>query len=171
MARSESDREDLMEEATALVERSELQCAEFPDPVVIGFRRNGSLSIFLGQDPVYQFDAEARLRRAFRDGRLYRSQHTGLAQLTRVRTDTETILQRQDLSEEQRDQFRDVMVTTLSRLLQALDASAYQVCRSVPDGSAVVPRVIPFLRRIVRNPGPWLSSAIRARRMTPPKED
>ncbi len=160
-----------MGEATALVERSEIACAAFRDPVVLGFRRDGSFSLFLGQDPVYQFDVAARLRRAFRDGLLYRSQHSGLAQLRRIRTATETILQREDLTAEQLDEFRNAMVATVGRLLQALESSAYQVCRSVPDSCFVVPRVIPYLRRIVESPDPWLSSAIRARRIVPPKED
>ena len=42
MARRESDREDLLREATALVERAELTIEGFDEPIVVGFRRDGS---------------------------------------------------------------------------------------------------------------------------------
>ncbi len=68
MARDESSREDLLREATALVERIEL-VPHATDPliaasdlfdkhIVAGFRRDGALSVFFGEDPVYHFNAE-----------------------------------------------------------------------------------------------------------------
>src|SRR5688572_18570527 len=65
MARQEQDREDILREATALVERVELLIPEFPEPIVAGFRRDGSASFFFGADPVLQFNAQGKLRRAF----------------------------------------------------------------------------------------------------------
>ena len=67
MARNEADREDLMREAVALTERVELFVPGFEELITIGFRSNGAMSIFVGQDPVYQFDPSGRLRRAFAD--------------------------------------------------------------------------------------------------------
>src|SRR5262245_38318908 len=72
MARQESDREDLLREATALVERAELKVAGEPEPVTVGFRRDGSLSVFFGSVAVYQFNTAGELRRAFADGLLYK---------------------------------------------------------------------------------------------------
>jgi hypothetical protein len=97
MARNEADREDLMREAVALTERVELSVPGFEELITIGFRSNGAMSIFVGQDPVYQFDPSGRLRRAFVDGFLFRSQHSGLARLERVRTESEVQLLRYDL--------------------------------------------------------------------------
>ncbi|MCH7988877.1 MAG: hypothetical protein IID46_06955 [Planctomycetes bacterium] len=71
MARQESDREDLMSEAVALVRRCECETADENDSVISGFRKCGSLSLYFGSDPVYHFDNNARLRRAFRGGFLY----------------------------------------------------------------------------------------------------
>jgi hypothetical protein len=101
MARQESDREDLMREATALVRRVELDVPGEPEPVVCGFHADGRLSVYFGSDPVYHFDPEGRLRRAFVDGHLFRTQGTTLACLTRVRTHAVTELRRRDLNPEE----------------------------------------------------------------------
>lgn len=77
------DREDLMREAVALPDRVELSVPSFDSLITIGFRSNSAMSIFIGSDPVYQFDPEGRLRRAFVAGLMYRSQHTSLAMLKR----------------------------------------------------------------------------------------
>jgi hypothetical protein len=85
MARTEADREDLMAEAVALVRRVELALPGQDEPLVCGFRRDGSFSVYVGQDPVFHFDSRLRLRRAYRGGKLYRTQGDTLAELTRVR--------------------------------------------------------------------------------------
>lgn len=71
MARDESRREDLLREATAFVERIELvpssstsKAAE--TPIVVGFRADGALSVFFGEDPAYQFNAAGELLRVLR---------------------------------------------------------------------------------------------------------
>ena len=81
MARNESDREDLMREAVALVRRVECETGNENDSVISGFRKCGSLSLYFGPDPVYHFDDSARLRRAFGEGFLYRTQGTTLARI------------------------------------------------------------------------------------------
>ena len=52
MALHEQDREDLLSEATALVQRVELRVEGFAEPVIVGFRRGGEASVFFGADPV-----------------------------------------------------------------------------------------------------------------------
>src|SRR5262245_3342321 len=105
MSRHESDREDLMAEATALRERIALQLGGETEHVVLGFRDNGGWSLYFGSDPVFHFDAAGGLRRAFVDGELYRSQGTTLARLTRTRTDREVQLVRHDLSQGELEEF------------------------------------------------------------------
>ena len=73
MARNQSDREDLLREATALVERAELRISGWSEPVVVGFRRGGGASLFFGGKEVYQFNAGGELRRAFVAGRLIKA--------------------------------------------------------------------------------------------------
>jgi hypothetical protein len=74
MSRNESDREDLMAEATALRRRVQLQVPGEALSIIAGFRDEGRVSIYFGPDPVYHFDEQGRLRRAFVAGRLYRTQ-------------------------------------------------------------------------------------------------
>ena len=85
MARHETDRENLMLEATALIRRAEWSIPSHSDPIVAGFKRSGGWSLYFGSDPVYQFDADGRLRRAFVDGQIWRTQGTTLAGLRRER--------------------------------------------------------------------------------------
>src|SRR5512138_3714273 len=86
MSRHESDREDLLREATALVERVELSVAGMTENVVAGFRRDGAASFFFGADPVYQFNAAGELRRAFVGGLLYKTDRGKLVEMRRERT-------------------------------------------------------------------------------------
>src|ERR1700704_5517811 len=101
MAREESSREELLREATALVERVELipNVAISDGHIVAGFRRNGALSVFFGEDPVYQFNAAGELRRAYTNGKLLKADRGRLAALQRVRTQNEVQLVRHELDE------------------------------------------------------------------------
>ncbi|RLT20103.1 MAG: hypothetical protein DWI29_04335 [Planctomycetota bacterium] len=162
MAQHEGDREDLMREAVALPDRVELSVDGFDALITIGFRANSAMSIFIGQDPVYQFDPEGRLRRAFVDGRLYRSQHTTLAMLKRERTDTQTLLLRTDLAEDALQSFRGTMLFSLQLLEQKLNAAAFSIRRSVPESVSHITRIQSALAGI-RLAKSWLSPTIRRR--------
>ncbi|MDA1017654.1 MAG: hypothetical protein O3A00_24745 [Planctomycetota bacterium] len=113
MAKSESDREDLMREATALVERIEFRISDEAQPIVAGFRRDGRFSIYFDADLVYHFDEQHRLRRAFVDGDLYRTQGTTLARLRRERTQSQTVLRSHDLSADELADFRTALMNRL----------------------------------------------------------
>src|SRR5262245_54153743 len=101
MARQESDREDLWAEAVALTSRVEFRRSDDERPILIGFRDTGWCSIYVGQDLMLQFTPAGGLRRAFRDGDLYRTQGTTLSRLRRQRSAAETTLLRSDLSAEE----------------------------------------------------------------------
>jgi hypothetical protein len=152
LARLESDREDLMQEAVALVCRVELQLAGLSDSVVAGFRRDGCLALYFGADPYYQFDAEGRLRRARVRDRLFRTQGSTLAQLERVRSAGASELLRQDLSAESLDQFFSEMRTFVSRLRAAIERPG-TVVRQIPDDAAIVPRLALCLDTVLREAG------------------
>jgi hypothetical protein len=163
MAKHEHDREDLMREAVALPDRVELSVAGFERLVTIGFRSNSAMSVFIGQDPVYQFDPEGRLRRAYVDGLLYRSQHTTLALLKRERTETETILLRMDLDAESLHAFRRTMQNSLEILRVCLETGQFTSVRSVPESVDHIPRIQTALV-VIRDAEPWLSPAVNRRR-------
>jgi hypothetical protein len=141
MARREADREDLIADAVALIHRAEFLIVGCPEPIVVGCRATGAWSFYFGAEPVYQFEPDGSLRRAFVDGKLYRTQGTTMAELTRVRTDAATTLERRDLTEEEAAAFRDRIQRDLVLLQNQLWEEKFRVLRmvgfDVPPRSAV----------------------------------
>ncbi|MCC9600322.1 hypothetical protein LOC67_07095 [Stieleria sp. JC731] len=84
MAKNTQDREDLLRDGVAMPIRGRIWIQSQngdnqPESgskleVVIGFRRDGRLSLYWDQDPVFQFDANQRLRRVFINDRAYRAE-------------------------------------------------------------------------------------------------
>jgi hypothetical protein len=143
MARDESNREDLLREATALVERIELipHGVLSDGHIIAGFRRNGALSIFFGEDPVYQFNAAGELRRAYCDGKLLKAMNGQLVALERVRTDLEVHLVCHELSETEETTLLTQMTTQLREFSASLAANAFGVAGQVPDNFNVLARL------------------------------
>ena len=150
MARQESDREDFLREATALVERAELQIPGESEPVTVGFRKGGSLSIFFGGDPVYQFNTAGELRRAFADGLLYKAERGRLVALRRERTPSEVTLVRSELSDDEMNEFLAVGHRQLARLGEALQANQFELLGQVPADGQVPARVRDWLAALPR---------------------
>ena len=141
MAQQESDREDLIAEATAFPDRAEFQGANAAaakpfGPVFVGFRRDQSFAIYLDQDPVYQFTADGQLRRAYVDGRLFRTQGATLAQLNRQRTTAQTTLARYDLTADELRKFL-LNMTAYCRDIESLLAADPVMLRMVQAGEMV----------------------------------
>ena len=141
MARHESEREDLLREATALVERVELTILEFEEPVIIGFRREGAASVFFGADPVYQFNRAGELRRAYVGGLLYKAEHGRLVGLRRERSDTEVVLIRRELDDTESKVLLSVLEAHLSLLKAAFSQSSFSVVGQVPSEGDIIGRV------------------------------
>ncbi len=148
MARQESDREDLLREATALIERAELALDGELEPVTAGFRRDGSLSVFFGSDPVYQFNATGQLRRAFSSGLLYKAERGRLVELRRERSATEVALVRRELPEQESVDFLSAAHLRLTRLSESLAAQTYRITGQVPTDRDVVSRVREWLNNL-----------------------
>jgi hypothetical protein len=147
MARQEADREDLFAEATALVRRVELSVATNTELIIAGFKKERSLSVYFGGNVAYHFDSQGRLKRAFRDGKLYRTQGETLAELMRVRTATETILHRRDLCPPERDTFINAMRGDLSRLAWAIENGKFVVFRQIPaDDFGMIEELVSAVR-------------------------
>jgi hypothetical protein len=163
MARHESAREDLMQEATGLARRAEWQVPFFSEPVVAGFKKNGACSVYFGAEPVLQFDASGGLRRAFLEGFLFRTQGTTLARLRRNRTDTASELLRHDLDEGELATFRVQVCSWLHQLLQSIVQGEAVRLRQVPEQGDVVLDVCVLLRRVLSNGLP-LAAAIPGKR-------
>ena len=127
MPRHEEDREDIVKEATAYQLRGEFSIPNWEHPIFAGFRENGAFSFYVGSEPVYQFDNQGRLRRAFVAGQLYRSEGTTLCSLERRRTETESILVRTDLSPEQCEFFQWGMHEAIRQIEEAISGGRYVV--------------------------------------------
>ena len=145
MARDEEPREDLLREATALVERVELHVEGFAAPIVAGFRRDGAASFYFGQDVSYQFNTAGQLRRAYFAGRLYKAEAARLVQLTRRRTADETVLLRHECDAGEEQVFLSVASQKLSALQQALVAGGFHALGQIPPDGNVAGRVRDWL--------------------------
>jgi hypothetical protein len=144
MAREESSREDLLREATALVERFELVphsddlgCSR----VVAGFRRDGALSLFFDEDPVYQFNAVGELRRAYCDGWLLKAVGGRLVAMQRVRTQDQVQLVSHELSEAEKASMLAQMAEYLRKLAVLLDDKSFEIAGQVPSDAEVPDRL------------------------------
>jgi hypothetical protein len=154
MAREEQDKEDLLREATALIERVELLDTSHADQrhtITVGFRRNGAASYFFDADPVYQFDARRELRRGFRRGKLLKAEQGRLVELTRTRTPTETILERRDLSDDETGGLLDDIRLRLTALVAHWLRNGYSLVGQEPPGTDVMKRVIEETETILRD--------------------
>jgi hypothetical protein len=145
MPREESNREDLLGEATALVERVEFRLSDQSffgsAPIVAGFRPDGAFSIFFGEDPAYHFNAAGELRRAYRDGLLLKASAGRLVSLRRERTATETQLVRHELDDAEQAQFMATLQSHLHSVRVEFARDVCQIIRKVPADAAVLSRV------------------------------
>jgi hypothetical protein len=167
MARVETDKEDLMVEATALVVRAEFsrETHSVDDTawriVTVGFRKDDSFSVYFEQDPFYQFDADGLLRRSFEGGLLFRTQATTLAQLRRDKTGEQTTLSRMDLSVDALEDFRGRMIHHLEDLQKGFADQTLTMLRCVSDDRDMQSRATCFLETVLAHGAAFLAPAIR----------
>jgi len=148
MARNEQDREDLLAEARALIERCELRCPAFEDNVVLGFRRDGSASFYFGQQRAYHFNTQRQLRRAYDDGQLIKAERGRLVSLVRHRTQHEVELVRHELDAIESRAFLDRAWRDLQTLTAALADETTEVLGCVPADADVVGRAAKWLAQL-----------------------
>ena len=161
MARQESDRDDLFAELAALSPRMELRVGDQPGSVCAGRREStGGWSVFFRPDQVYHFDASGRLRRAYVEGFLYRSEGQTLSRLRRERSTAETSLLRHDLETTELDAFLAAMKSAIRDLLAEIQANHVTVLRVTPEDEDVVPTLSAALESAMRAEPP-LAPAIR----------
>jgi hypothetical protein len=145
MPRQESDREDLLLEATALVERVELTAADRVAPIVAGFRSDCSLSIFFGAEPVYQFNSAGELRRAYANDQLLKALQGRLVALRRERHGDEVQLLRHELDAAEQLSFLDEMSARLGKFACDIDTGFLRIAAQVPQHCDVLSRVRSWL--------------------------
>ena len=161
--RVEADREDLLAEAVNLRERIELQVAGSDHPVTIGCNDLGHWSFYFGAEPMYRFDAAGQLRRAVKEGKLYRTQGITLAELVRVRTEQETQLLRRDLGPSEVEAFLAQVGNQMQHLSQEFRAGRCQRLREVFASADFQDRLAGLLERLAASPI-TLASALPTKR-------
>jgi hypothetical protein len=161
MAREESEREDLLREATALVERIELAPIGGDDGehVVAGFRREGGLSIYFGSDSAYHFNSTGDLRRAFANGLLIKAAHGQIVSLDRRRQASEVQLVRHAFSDIEQSQFLSDLERRLADFSRQCDASQWIIVGQVPADADVLGRLRDWL---TRHPGATVAKSPNA---------
>ena len=166
MARHEHDKEDLIADATVLVDRAEYQLPRNTLDgclVTAGFRASDQLSVYFDQDPFYQYDADGRLRRGLEDSYLYRSQTQTLARMHRERDRNHTMLIRHDLTADELAAFRQRMRTRLARFAEALTAASVTRGRQVLVSDDFEERLQQRLTTILELGEDFLSAQINQR--------
>ncbi|MEP3477946.1 MAG: hypothetical protein ABJZ55_01745 [Fuerstiella sp.] len=174
MAGKEEDREDLLAEASALIDRMELQLpvenSNDDEFVFAGYRSNGFFSIYFGQDRHYQFDKDGRLRRAYIDDRLYRAAYGKLSQLKRRRTEQQTVLERTDLSSHLALEFVSNMkhhLNVLQSHLNKRDCNVHRFVLSDQDATQVdfLRRISDSIHSIIQKQADFFSRTIKGKRL------
>ncbi len=136
MAKQQQDREDMLREATALVNRVELRAlhaSDAKDPVVVGFRRDGSVSFYFGADPVYQFNVEHGFRRGYYQGTLLKAENGKIVQLTQSRDSGQLVFQRHEFDASATSAYLECMKRDLIELKEACQSSAVEIVGAVVE--------------------------------------
>ncbi len=149
MARQEQDREDLLREAIALVERMEVETASEAQSVVVGFRRDGAASVYFGADPAYHFNTRDELRRAFVDGQLWKAEQRRLIAMHRERAAREVRLESREMAVEAQSAAVQTLRERLRILHQDLSSQErYKLIGQVPAEANVLARVLNWLEKL-----------------------
>lgn len=154
MARESQDREDLLRDATAFVNRLQLRVEidEKPSEVFVGFRRGGAVSLYLDQDPVYHFNGRGELRRAFFKDQLIKAEQGKLVGLDRQNSDEEVAMLRREFSPAEQELFCEELVGQFQMLLCMLKAGDFVVEGQVAEDEGTVPleQLMHFLNGFVK---------------------
>ena len=145
MAKIEHDREDLIAEAVALVERVELAVPHEHELVVVGFRENGCGCIYFGPQPVYQFNSLGQFRRAFVEDVKITAQAGRLASLHRRVQDGQVQMVRHNFTVDETQAFLTTMVNRLTSLCNQIASGEVTVTRQIPSDIDLLARVNEWL--------------------------
>lgn len=139
MARQSHHREDLLRDATALVPRILLSVSIQGDAceVFAGFREPESLAIYFDDDPVYQFNSQGELRRAFVAGSIIKADKGQLVAWERSETFDQTAMISRRLSAEATNELTNAMLARFAELKASISNGNSKIVGQVPpDGDA-----------------------------------
>jgi hypothetical protein len=146
MAREIHEREDLLRDARALVPRIMLRMSlDGRNGEVFAGWRGDSLSLYFGGDPVYHFNADGELRRAFVSDQLIKAERRRLVFIERRRGDDETALERQPPDNAAEQALLTYMRGCLEELRATIAAAKFEVVGEAPATGDALPRLIAWL--------------------------
>ncbi len=121
MAINREIRENLMRDATAYARRLMLQKPQSGEAIFIGVRPQGGWSVYFGEDPVYQFNAQCELRRVHFDDQNYAANDGKLYLLHRARSGGHVEIQRIYSADTERHVLADchIRLTELAELARS----------------------------------------------------
>ena len=125
MAINEHDREDLLGEGRNLPWRGE--CFVDGTKLVVGFRSLGQASFFCGADPVFQFNDQHELRRAYERGVRYRAENGRLVSMTRPSRGGKLTFQTRVIDPDQEARLMGTLQEWLVRIQQAIECGVWRV--------------------------------------------
>ncbi len=114
MAIEEHDREDLLRDGRKMAVRGQMVLDGVT--ILIGFRRQGQVSLYWGAGRVFQFDESQQLRRVYLDGRKYAAESGKLIELSRQSRGGRVELTRQGVDQSTTATVVDTIADTLKRL-------------------------------------------------------
>lgn len=124
MAIHEHDREDLLGEGRNMPWRGE--CFLEGTKIVVGFRPQGQVSLFCGADPVFQFNGQHELRRAYEGGVRYRAERGRLVAMTRRNRGGKLTFETRVIEPQLQARLLDTLQNWLARIQQAIDRSDWR---------------------------------------------
>ncbi|GIW90528.1 MAG: hypothetical protein KatS3mg109_0960 [Pirellulaceae bacterium] len=138
-----------MREAVALVERLCLGAAT-GEEIVIGFRRDGSASIYVNQDPAWHFNRFGQLRRAYESGQLIKAERGRLFRMVRRREPHQVVLASTPMTEEEQAQWVAAVTTQIQRLEQRWHDGELVVVEQIPPDQPVADRARQLLASLAK---------------------
>jgi hypothetical protein len=151
MAAQKLDREDLFRDATALVVRVAIAPTGGGEPVLIGFRADGAVSVYFGSEPAYHFNSQGELRRAYSEGLLFKAEQGKLISLERTRRVSEVQLVRRPLNETEQAKFLADIRDRLRSFVDDYKQGKLIVVGQVPADTDVMGRALAWLSQGEQN--------------------
>ena len=133
MARKVQLLDEILVESTALVQRVALKIDGSNSIYVLGLRREGGLSIFCEDEPVYQFNSIHQLRRAFWRGQRIKADGGDLMKMSKKRMGGKVELISTKLTVEERVVLLAELEQHLLKLCQAIDRREVKIVVKVPE--------------------------------------
>lgn len=151
MAINRAARENLMRDATAYTRRLMLRSAQSNEGIFIGLRQQGGWSIYFGEDPVYQFNDQCKVRRVHCANQSYAASDGKLYWLQRNQLGGRVEIQRTYSADTERRLLADCL-KCLQELAASMLSNSVEIVERLPvDDREIVEDVAKMIRKTVQH--------------------